>query len=221
MKCFLNPVVRGNTVARFCILTIFVFLIFVSSLAHGQEEGNPSVFLPNQEVRVANLPPLTAPSTSTSAVLATALETIFHDKTVCCGKDSALEDGVLYATQSDPVSLKELSDKLRGKHRLSDGRPIAVEAEYFPQGSIYANLIVRTLLDQHAQLIQWKSHLYVLYGAIFDETRYSSGVREYAIHKLFLLDPRFSDQRREIVFNRDTDDWEQVQGLLTVAVSRQ
>jgi hypothetical protein len=33
-----------------------------------------------------------------------------------------------------------------------------------------------------------------------------------------LLDPRFSDQRRETQFNRDADDWGQVQGLLQLAI---
>ena len=61
----------------------------------------------------------------------------------------------------------------------------------------------------------------MLHGAIFNETRYSSGARQYAIVKLLLLDPRFSDQRRETVFNRETDDWAEVQGLLTLAVARQ
>jgi len=207
-------------VAKLHVLSVSAFLIFLSCFAHGQE-SNPSVFLPNQEVRVTNLPSLTAPSTSTAAVLATALETILHDKAVCCGKDSALEDAVVYAGLSDPVSLKELSDKLQGKHLLSDGRSIVVTAEYAPQSSIGPGLMIGALLGQHALLIQWKSHLYVLYGAVFDETRYYSGQREYAVRKLFLLDPRFSDQRREVVFNRETDDWGKVQGLLTLTVVRQ
>jgi len=191
-------------------------LIFVSCLAHGQE-GDTPLFLPNQEVRVTNLPSLTGPSTDSSAVLATTLETVLHDKAVCCGKDSALEDAVL----SEPLSLKELSAKLQGRHLLSDGRPIVVSAEYVPQSSINSGLIICALLDQHAPLIEWKSHLYVLYGAIFNETRYYSGMRQYAIHKLLLLDPRFSDQRRETEFNRETDDLGKVQGLLTLAVVRQ
>jgi len=174
-------------------------------------------FHPNQEVRVTNLPSLTAPSTGSSAVLTTALETVLHDKAVCCGKDASLEDAVL----SEPLSLKELSAKLQGRHLLSDGRPIVVSAEYVPQSSINSGLIIGALLDQHAPLIEWKSHLYVLYGAIFDEARYYSGMRQYAIHKLLLLDPRFSDQRRETEFNRETDDLGKVQGLLTLAVVRQ
>jgi hypothetical protein len=57
-------------------------------------------------------------------------------------------------------------------------------------------------------------------GTEINDTRYYSGVRQYAIVKLLLLDPRFSDQRRETVFNRETDDWEKVKGLLTLAVVR-
>ena len=204
--------------AKLRILFFFAFsvIILASPLAYGQEGSSP-IFLPNQEVRVANLPSLPAPSAHRSAVFATALETVLHDKAVCCGKDSALEDVALYASLSGPLSLKELSTKLQGRHLLSDGRAVMVNADYIPHDSINPSLIVNTLTEQHAPLIEWKSHVYVLYGALFDETRdSSSGVRAYAIHKLFLLDLRFSDQRREVVFDRETDDWEQMQGLLMV-----
>ncbi len=119
------------------------------------------------------------------------------------------------------TSLTELSAKLQGRHLLSDGRPIVVNAEYVPQSSINAYVMISALLDQHASLIEWKSHLYVLYGAIFDETLYSSGQRQFVVHKLLLLDPRFSDQRRETEFNRESDDWGKIHGILTVAVVRQ
>jgi hypothetical protein len=198
------------------VSALSIFFALASCLANAQENRN-SVFLANQEVRVANLPSLTAPSTHRSAVLATALEIILNDKAVCCGKDSALQDAVSYATLTDPVSLKELSAKLQGKHPLNDGGAIVATSEYVPQSSISPGLIVATLRDQHALLIEWKSHLYVLYGATFDENRdLGSGERDYAIHKLLLLDPRFSDQRRETEFNRETDDLSAVQGLLTL-----
>jgi hypothetical protein len=206
-------------VAKFRVVSISVLFVFAlaACLADGQD-GRSSVFLANQEVRVADLPTLTAPSKRQSTVFATALETVLHDKTVCCGKDSALEDVALYATLSAPLSLKELSAKLQGRHLLSDGRPIVVSAEYVPQSSISPGLIIASLRQQHAPIIEWKSHVYVLYGANFDETRDpSSGVRDYAIRKLLLLDLRFSDQQRETSFDRETDDWGMIQGLMTVA----
>jgi len=47
---------------------------------------------------------------------------------------------------------------------------------------------------------------------------YYTGQRDYIIHKLFLLDLRFSDSRREVSFNRESDDWSKVQGLLALSV---
>lgn len=174
-------------------------------------------FYPKQEVRIANLPSLAAASPDASAVLAATLETIIGDKTVCCGKGSALENVLL----SSPPSLKDLSGKLPGKHVLNDGRHVTVSAEYVPQSSISSDLIISTLQDRHTPLIEWKSHVYVLYGAIFDKTIYSSGRRQFAIRKLLLRDPRFSDQRSDIEFNRETDDWGKIQGFLTLTVAQQ
>jgi hypothetical protein len=193
---------------------ILVFCLAVPGLAQDQVQDTCYLFSPNAEARVTNLPSLTAPSKDPSAVTATAVEIVLRDQTLCCGTDSALGDTVL----SDPRTLKELSTKLQGRHLLSDGRPIMVNAEYAPEISINSGSIVGALKDQRASLFEWKSHVYVLYGAIFGETRCQSGARQYSIVKLLLLDPRFSDQRREAVFNRATDDLGKVQGLLSLSV---
>ncbi len=196
-----------------------VLFVVAACLAYAQGDvpGDTIVwFHPNQEVRIRDLPTLTASSDKASAISAVALEIVLSDKAVCCGKGSVLEDAVL----SDFPSLKDLGAMVEGRHLLSDGQPIAIHAEYVPQTSVNSGVnIVNALQDQHAALIEWKSHVYVLYGATFNETRYSSGRRQYAISKLFLLDPRFSDQRRELEFNRETDDWGKVQGVLTLAVN--
>jgi len=209
-------------VAKFRVRPVLAFLICVSCLAvsclaQDQAQDVCYLFSANEEIRVSNLPSLTARSKDTSAVIATAVEMVLHDQTLCCGKDSALGDDV----QSEPRSLKELGTKLQGRHLLSDGRPIAVNAEYASQTSINAGSVIGALQDQRASLLEWKSHVFVLYGAVFGETRCQSGARQYSIVKLLLLDPRFSDQRRETVFNRDTDDLAKVQGLLTLSVSPQ
>jgi hypothetical protein len=159
---------------------------------------------------------LTAPSADPSAVLATALETILPDRDVCCGKDSGLEDAVLSA----PSSLKELSAKLQGRHVLGDGLSIVVRAEYFPKSSLDPNLTITTLMNRQPMLLKWKSHIYVLYGATYDETRYYNGGSLFVTHKLWLLDPRYSDRRRETELNAKTDDWTEIQGILTLSVAR-
>jgi hypothetical protein len=201
-----------------CIKILFAGLLLcgITAVSVIAQEMSPSVFHPNQEVRVNNLPSLTSPSVNASAVLATAVETILRDKDVCCGKDSALEDAVL----SRPPSLKELGTKLQGRHVLSDGRSVDVRADYISPNSITPDLMISSLHAQHALLIEWNGHIYILYGVTFDETIFSNGQRQFAVHKLLLLDPRFSDQRRETEFKREGDDWGKVQGLLSLAITK-
>jgi hypothetical protein len=170
----------------------------------------------NRETRVANLPLPTTPLADSSAVLAAAIEAVLRDKDVCCGKDSALQDDVLSA----PSSLKELGAKIEGRHVLSDGLSVLVHADYIPQISIDPSFLINSLIDQHAMLIEWKSRVYVLSGALFDEILYEGGSRQYVVHRLFLLDLRFSDQRREIEINNDSGDLKQVQGFLSLSVER-
>jgi len=208
-------------VARLRVRFVSTLLIFVSCLAVSciaqDQPGDSCPFFPNQEVRVTNLGLLATPSKDPTAVIAAAVEAVLHDSSLCCGKDSALGDLVL----SEPRTLKELGTKLQGRHLLSDGRPIMVNAEYAPQISINSGSVIGTLKEQRASLFEWKSHVYVLYGAIYGENRCVSGARQYSIAKFLLLDPRFSDQRRDAVFNRETDDLGKVQGLLTLSVAPQ
>jgi hypothetical protein len=70
-------------------------------------------------------------------------------------------------------------------------------------------------------LFEWKSQLYVLSGAVYDEKHFDTGGREFVIHKLLLLDTRFTGQLRETSFDRDQDDWKDVQGLLLVNTTTQ
>lgn len=170
----------------------------------------------NQEVRISDLPPLTAKSRSASDVLATSVAIVFRDKEICCGRKSALVDLVQSA---DPKSLKDVADMLQGRHPLSDGRPIVIAAEYMPATSVNAAWLIGTLKAKRALIMEWNSHLYVVYGVTFVETQDQSGAISDAIRTLLLLDTRFSDARREVSFNRLTDDWSKVQGLLTLTAA--
>jgi len=197
-----------------------LLLMMFSSFAFGQDTGGWRVYRPNQEVRVPQLPGLAAHSHDPSDVLLAALGIVFNDPSICCGRDSALEDRALAA---DPLSLKEIASKVVGKQQLEDGRRILITADHLPSApSIDISLqILSPLKDKHALLVVWNSHLYVLYGAAFDEVGDDTGGTAFMIHKLFLLDTRYSGSRREVTFNRDTDDWSKVEGVLLLTVAPQ
>lgn len=194
-------------------------LLLASCLGFSQDTGGGwRTYRPNEELRISVLPHLAARSRDLDDVLLTSLDIIFHDPEICCGKNSALQDRALAA---DPLSLEDLALRIQGRQLLSDGRPVQVNTEVVPltPGLDISYKIIGALKDNHALLMVWDSHLYVLYGAIYDEVYFSdSNSTAYMIHKLLLLDARFSDSRREAVFNRDTDDVVKVQGILMLTV---
>jgi hypothetical protein len=178
--------------------------------------GQARTYASIQEVRVSGLPSLMARTDEPTDVLRTSLDTIVHDRSVCCGKDSALEDSV---AKADSSSLKDIAAKLRGRQLLSDGRPIMITAESIEPTAINGGMLIATLREKHALLFEWNSHLYVCYGVVYlRDVDYGTGVEVDTIHKLLLLDTRYSDSRRETVFDRATDDASKVQGMLRVTV---
>jgi len=192
-------------------------LLFVSTILAYLATSGPvysQTYYQEQEVQVHNLPTLVARSHDPSEVLLASLATIIHDQEMCCGKSSALED---IAQSADPKSLKDLSAKLEGRHLLSDGRPIHVSVEFLTPDAATASRVITTLTDQHPFLMLWNSHLYVVYGVEYVQTvDYSSGASAMVIRKFLLWDTRYSDQRRNVVFDRETEDPGKVQGLLSL-----
>jgi hypothetical protein len=176
------------------------------------------VAYPEQEVRVNDLPSLTARSPHAADVLATSLEILFNDKEVCCGKNSALEDSL---ESADPKSLKDIASKLQGRHLLSDGRAITVTTEYLTPDQVNAGHLIAMIRTKRAALMMWNSRVYVLYGVTYVGTvDYPASEIAYAVHKFFLQDVRFSDSRRAFSFDRLTEDASKVQGVLFVQASR-
>ena len=186
------------------VICVVAAYLAVCCFAYGQASN------PDQEVRVPDLPSLTARSTHASDVLATSLEIVFNNEAVCCGKNSALEDSV---QSSDPKALKDIASKLQGRHLLSDGRAIMVTVEYLTPDQVTAGHLIYMLTEKHAPLMVWNSHLYIVDGATY-VTGLSDGAIVYFLHEFLLQDSRFSDSRRKVSFDRVTEDAGKVQGLL-------
>ena len=205
------------------IASVFLFAfqcIAVSCLA--VSAAHAQFAFPEKEIRVNDLPSVTARASSkdgvahSSDLLAAALEMVLRDEDACCGKDSALEDALQAV---DAKSLKDIAERLQGRHVLGDGRVTTVTAEFLAPDQVTAPHIVAMMHDQHAALMMWNSHLYVLYGVTYVESADTAndaynGMYVDAIHKFLLQDVRYADSRRKVVFDRLTEDLSKVQGVL-------
>jgi hypothetical protein len=194
-------------------MNVAILSLVLNGSAQGQHTYNPD------GICVNDLPKLMARTSEPSDVLMTSLDIILHDREVCCGKDSALEDSV---QRADPASLQDIAAKLQGRHLLRDGRPIMVTAQYIAPDAIYGYRLVDTLQQKHTMLMMWKSHLYVLYGVNYvEDYDPETGTGTDNVSKLLLIDARYSDVRRNVEFDRQTDDWSKVQGVVWVAFGPQ
>ncbi len=201
----------ASSLLFYWLTSIAVSCLAFCSFAQGQ------ILNLDQEIDIHDLPALTARSHDPSDVLRSSLAIAFHDKEVCCGKDSALEDTVAAA---DPGSLKEIATKLTGRHLLNDGRPIMVKADYFGPEAMGAPQLIRAILDNHPLLTKWNSHFYVVRGIVYRWIGDDSGMTTLLM-KLLLVDPRYSDSKREVTFTRGTDDADKIQGFLLVTSAPQ
>ena len=132
---------------RFCRSRFLVLAhwVTVSCLAAGCLAQGQIYNQYNKEIRISNLPSLTARSTDASDVLAAAAEIIFRDQEVCCGKKSALGDRVRLA---DPMSLEAIANKLRGRNVLGDGRAFMVTAEYLSPPSVNVGQLITAVMEK-------------------------------------------------------------------------
>lgn len=175
------------------------------------------VAYPEKEVLVHGLPEFTAASEDPTDVLKASLATIINKKGVCCGKDSALEDSL---DRADPKSLKDVADKLKGRHLLSDGRPISVTTEFLTAGEVNAGHIIYVLENQHALLMEWNSQVYVVRGVTYVESEYNAEgniSKLYTVHTFLLEDVRYSNARRQVTFDRTKENAGEVEGFLFVS----
>ena len=208
-----SPSLRSRSHVEGLMLARYVICVLVLG---GGVFGQVSY--PSLEVHVSDLPALKARTEEPSDVLRTSLDTILSDREVCCGKDSALEDSL---DRADPSSIKDIAEKLQGRHLLSDGRPIMATAQYLAPDTIGADALINTLQAQHTLLMEWNAHLYVCYGVTYQRYYDADGGVMDTILTILLLDTRYSDSHREVVFHRETDDWSRVQGMLLLTVAPQ
>lgn len=198
---------------RSCSPLVAVLLVSTLFLAAGNP-AHAQLFNTDIKVTVDGLPALLARTPEPPDVLLASVQEIFHDERVCCEKNSALESD---AASADPLSLKDVGSKLQGRHVLSDGRPIQVTVEFWPADSVNGGTLLATLKDQHAPLMLWDSHLYVVYGAVYRWVKVGTPTEGTAnrtvVRKLLLWDPR-PENTHNLEFNRETDDLGKVQGLL-------
>lgn len=195
------------------ILVLNAFLFEVSSVAQDVAVPDPELVHPNIRVSVPHLASVKSDDESGGAAAKTVMAIVLSALNVRCDPASQLNT-VLEANGGAP--LRTLSEQLAGASCMTNGRIGHLSAEFTPNGSIQADEIIAPLMHGKPLLIRWSDVLYVMYGAVYDEHVHNSGKHENVIRELLLIDPRYSDRRRLVPFDRQKNDFSQVEGIAEI-----
>ena len=143
-----------------------------------------------------------------------SLETALHGRIVCFRNDAALENS---AGRANPLWLKRRCLETSRRHLLKRDGKSMVRAESVRAGRDQFPQVDRHAAGQaRACSLQWNSHVYVSYGVVCDEMYDDNGGPLHSIRKFLLRDTRYSDSRREVVFDRENRRMEQGPGHAAV-----
>lgn len=210
-----NP--EGGNVKSSAFGMSLIVALFLCAPAAAQEITSAEVDHPNQRVTVSNLAVVKAADASSPAVAKAAFAIVLSGLKVKCDAASQLE-GVLEGATGP--SLHALASRISGASCATNGQTRRVTATFTPNGAIQADNVIAPLVEGKPLLVEWKNALYVLYGVVYDEHLFSNGSRTNVIRELLLIDPRYSDQRRLAAFERDKDNFAEVEGIASVAVGQ-
>ncbi len=192
-------------------VVIPAIVAFLLAPAFAQEPvPDPEVVHPKLRVSVSDLSTVKASDTSDAAAAKAAVAIVLSAANKTCDPASQIL-AVLEANASS--RLEELSKKLSSASCLTKSGTVHVNARFMPNISIQADDIIASIRNGSLQLMRWNGVLYVLHGVVYDEHLHNSGKRENVIRQLLLIDPRFSGERRFIAFDREKDDFSQVEGI--------
>ncbi len=200
---------------RMAVIVLIGLLPLIPAIAQDLPTPDPEVVHPNLRVALNNMPSVKVSDQSGLTVAKTAVAMVLGATKVNCDPGSQLNT-VLEANAGAP--LQTVAAKLSGASCMTNGKIVHVSAAFTPNGSIQADGIIAPLLHQKPLLIRWNDALYVLYGVIYDEHLHNSGKRENVIRQLLLIDLRYADQRRFVAFDRQKNDFAQVEGIAEIHV---
>ena len=193
---------------RFLVVVVFRVWVLFASPVYCQDAVPAEVVHPNQRVEVSNLAPLSTPEgTSTAQV---GMQIVLAAQNVHCDKRSEAEAAAQTVTNN---SLKDLVRRVSGANCVTERGPLKLAATFVPNSAIQGDDLIAALMHHKPQLIQYRGAVMVLYGVIFDEHLRSDGSRTNIVRTFLMLDPRYQDARRWVVFVRDKDAFSQVDGV--------
>jgi hypothetical protein len=103
-------------------------------------------------------------------------------------------------------SFEDLKRQIDGEYVLADHRHVRIEINYRESLPPTTDALILPMAHGRPYMIWWKGEPYLVKGATWDEFVYQTGQKLVAIKTLKLVNPLERGEKRDLVFDRATDD---------------
>jgi hypothetical protein len=112
----------------------------------------------------------------------------------------------------------ELAHRISHDYVLLDGQKFRLQAQFTPGAPTQADPLIMSIRQSRPLMMIWRSHAYVLTGMDYDEYISPAGNRMFMVRALKLFDPIAEEGKHEVVFSREQDNPDDLNGVLELSV---
>jgi len=198
-----------------------LFLLLTLCAQAADKKQQQSYYLkPDQSADLArDTKRITAKQSCENWALAAGLETMLQQQNVALDQNfwvMRLNGGELCV--SDLPAIEALTQAVNKEFVLDDGRHVRLEIHFTPGPPVSVDPVIAGLKLQQVTLLLWRGHPYYLTGLTYDERIGRDGTRFFEVKEIRLSNT-FA-KLPGVTFEKGRDDPAEIQGILSVSVTR-
>jgi hypothetical protein len=202
---------------QFAIL--FLLLLALSLQAADKKQQQSYYLKPDQSADLARDTKLiTSKQNCENWALAAGLETMLQQQNVALDQNfwvMRMNGGELCL--SDLPTIEALTQTVNKEFVLDDGRHVRLEIHFTPGPPVSVDPVIAGLKLQQVTLLLWRGHPYYLTGLTYDERIGRDGTRFFEVKEIRLANT-FA-KLPGVTFEKGRDNADEIQGILSVAVT--
>ena len=113
----------------------------------------------------------------------------------------------------------ELVDRIQDDYKLANGGTVHVQAKV-DDTYVDPGRLIGSMRDNRPFLWIWNNHIYMAVGIIYVDAVHASGVHEYDIQQIELMDPFAGAEQQPTIFQKSRATLAQVHGIIEIVGSQ-
>jgi hypothetical protein len=115
--------------------------------------------------------------------------------------------------------LNTLVHQLSHDYVLLDGQKFGLVARFFPGAPTQADPLILSIRQGQPLMLLWRGRSYLLTGMTYDEYIAPTGNKMFIVSELRLFDALGAEGKRQVVFSRDQDSPDDLNGLVELSIN--